>query len=64
MFAASLDKFMRSALVQEQKLHWWCYALATRPDLQRNGFGTALVNVGYQKASLFQFRGTNRSLIF
>ena len=43
---------MRSAL-QEQKLHWWCYDLATRPDLQGNGFATALMNIGYQKASSF-----------
>ena len=33
--------------------HWWCLDLATRPDLQRNGYATALMNIGFQKASCF-----------
>jgi len=43
---------------EEQKLFWWCYTLATRPDLQRKGFGTALINVGYQKAEKTKELGT------
>lgn len=37
--------------MQEQGLYRWCSILATRPDLQGNGFGTALMNIGYQKAN-------------
>jgi len=48
---------------EEQNLHWWCFTLATRPDLQRNGFGTALVNVGYQKAIKTKELGTFFGLI-
>jgi len=43
---------------EEQRLHWWCSYLATRPDLQSNGFATALMNIGYQKAKRTKELGT------
>lgn len=43
---------------EEQRLHWWCYDLATRPDLQGKGFGTALMDIVYQKAKKTKELGT------
>lgn len=40
---------------QEKRLQWWCSLLATRPDFQGNGFATALMNIGYQKASYVDY---------
>jgi GNAT superfamily N-acetyltransferase len=50
--------------MQEQRLYRWCSALATRPDLQGNGFGTALMNIGYQKANYLNFRVERQTITY
>jgi len=44
--------------MQEKKLQWWCAHLATRLDLQGNGFATALMGIGYKKAMETKELGT------
>jgi len=43
---------------KERSLQWWCSILATRPDYQGNGFATALMDIGYQKAKKTKELGT------
>ena len=51
VFIVSIDKELMASALKEQRPYWWCSDIATRPDLQGNGFATALMNIGFQKAS-------------
>ncbi|KAF8806973.1 hypothetical protein BYT27DRAFT_7190678 [Phlegmacium glaucopus] len=59
VYPESVEKLKNKVLTQEErKLNWWCNNLATRPDLQGQGYGTALMNIAYQKAKKTKELGT------
>ncbi|EPQ52571.1 hypothetical protein GLOTRDRAFT_46618, partial [Gloeophyllum trabeum ATCC 11539] len=56
-YPQTMDKFNADTWNKEAHKRWWCFHLATDPKHQNRGYGTAIVNFVFEKASHHYLQG-------